>query len=181
MAETRKAKPRRLAEGFFAKYVCDPGLDIGCGNDPLNETFRRWDKPDGDAQKMPGVSSGIFKTVYASHILEHLNDPKDALRNWWRILAPGGHLIICVPHRDLYEGKTELPSQFNAEHKTYWLLDRAESPCTLDFTQTLKDSCEGARIVYIKILDAGWQKEPGKHAGGEYAIEAVLYKPFLTG
>ena len=51
--ETSKAHDRRLKEGWFDKYAPPDriGLDIGCGRDCLNKTFRRWDKifGDGDA------------------------------------------------------------------------------------------------------------------------------------
>ena len=42
--ETSKAHNRRLEEGWFEKYAPPDriGLDIGCGEDPLNKTFRRW-------------------------------------------------------------------------------------------------------------------------------------------
>jgi hypothetical protein len=50
MAEVVKARKRRLAEGWFEKYCPEDkcGIDIGCGDDPVNETFRRWDKKFGD-------------------------------------------------------------------------------------------------------------------------------------
>lgn len=35
--------------------------------------------------------------VYASHVLEHLVDYRKALREWYRVLKPGGKLLLLVP------------------------------------------------------------------------------------
>jgi SAM-dependent methyltransferase len=183
MGETAKAYPRRVREGWFEKYVQDPGIDIGCQRDPLNHTFRRWDVifGDGDATLMDGVPDETFATVYASHVLEHLDDPVSAIRNWWRILAPGGHLIVVVPHRDLYEGKTELPSRWNHEHKIFWIPHGSLPPHTLGLFQVLGEAigvntARSSLVGEVRVCDEGWAMEPGRHAVGEYSIEAILRK-----
>ncbi len=53
-------------------------------------------------------------------------DPKVALKNWWRVLKPGGYLIIYLPHRDLYEKKKNLPSRFNTNHTHFFLIDEED-------------------------------------------------------
>lgn len=181
MAETRKSAERRKREGWFEKFVLldRPGIDIGCGSDPLNAVFRRFDHVfgDGDATLMQHEPDEAFWTVYASHVLEHVYEPLKALRNWWRILRPGGHLIVCVPHRDLYEKRKELPSQWNEDHKTFWLPDRTEEPATWNFRETLLTGCQGAIIKHLRVLDADYEANDSRHPGGEYSIEAVLLKP----
>ncbi|MFO1043640.1 MAG: glycosyltransferase family 9 protein [Planctomycetaceae bacterium] len=167
--ETHKAHARRVKENWFAEFAPEdkPGIDIGCGNDPLNQTFKRWDKKEGDATFMEGVPDESFHTVYASHVLEHLPDPMTAVGNWWRITAKGGHLIVNVPHRDLYERKTELPSKWNTEHKTFWLPDE------------LKDLLEIAtgKTPTIRVLNEGWKEVPlDVHPVGEYSIEGIVEK-----
>ena len=42
-------------------------------------------------------STGSFDIVIASDILEHIPDDAAALREWQRILKPGGKLIVFVP------------------------------------------------------------------------------------
>jgi SAM-dependent methyltransferase len=182
MAETRKAYERRKRTGFFDKYVdlTRPGIDIGCQRDPLNPVFRRYDLlfGDGDATLMADVPDNCFTTVYASHILEHLSDPALGLQNWWRILAPGGHLIVAVPHRDLYEKKKTLPSRWNGDHKFFYLPDTNEEPCTLSLRWLLDLNCPDGEIVHFEVCDEGWiSNGPTKHSGGEYQIEAVVRKP----
>ncbi|MBG8554417.1 class I SAM-dependent DNA methyltransferase [Hymenobacter guriensis] len=38
-----------------------------------------------------------FDVVVASDVLEHIEDEAEALREWQRVLRPGGHLIVFVP------------------------------------------------------------------------------------
>lgn len=182
MGETSKARPRRLREGFFKKYApADrPGVDIGCSDDPLNQTFRRWDLVlgDGDATEMAGVPAGAFWTVYASHVLEHLSFPRQALRRWWEILHPGGHLIVCVPHRDLYERRRMLPSRWNEDHKYFWLPDCEEAPCTKSLKGEIAAAVPAASVVSLRVLDEGYDHTlpDSVHPVGEFSIEAILLK-----
>jgi predicted SAM-dependent methyltransferase len=44
-------------------------------------------------------------TVFASHVLEHIEDWAASLVDWYRVLKIGGYMVIAVPHRDLYERK----------------------------------------------------------------------------
>lgn len=58
----------------------------------------------GDAIDLSRFADGTFTAVYASHVLEHF-DYKDALpralREWHRVLAPGGVLQLSVPDIDI--------------------------------------------------------------------------------
>lgn len=180
--ETIKAEPHRLHDDWFSKYAPShlSGIDIGCQHDPINDTFRRWDQiyGDGDATFMKGVSDEVFQTVYTSHILEHIEDYQQAIRNWWRILRPGGNLIILVPHRDLYEKKAQPPSIWNPDHKWFWLPDRDEPPRCLSFKRVLQETLPNAEFVVFDILKKGWADVgPSTHSPGEYSIEAILKKP----
>lgn len=180
MAETRKSHDKRIREGWFEKYANphQSGIDIGCGNDPLNHTFRRYDfiYNDGDAQKMAGISSDSFHTVYASHILEHLYDPIEAIFNWHRICRSPGHIIICVPHRDLYEKKIRLPSRWNEEHKTFWLQEKGEPPNTRGLREVILQAVPYANIISLEILNDGYMSNGDLHSGGEYSIEVIIKK-----
>lgn len=119
MKETSKCHNVRVRRGDFEKFLRGDGIDIGAGNDPLrplNGTVRSWDKPEGDAQLMAGISDSHFDFVYSSHCLEHMREVPEALRNWTRILKPGGWLYVVVPDYVLYE-KLTWPSRFNRDHK----------------------------------------------------------------
>jgi SAM-dependent methyltransferase len=49
-----------------------------------------------DAQKTT-FDDGSFDVIIASDVLEHLADAPQALREWHRLLRPGGRLIVFVP------------------------------------------------------------------------------------
>ncbi|MEO5733326.1 MAG: methyltransferase domain-containing protein [Rubrivivax sp.] len=57
----------------------------------------------GDAVDLARFADATFVEIYASHVLEHF-DYKDglaaALREWHRVLAPGGVLRLSVPDID---------------------------------------------------------------------------------
>ena len=49
-----------------------------------------------DATKLSFVD-GSFDRVIAAHILEHINKPHKALREWARVIKPGGVLSLVLP------------------------------------------------------------------------------------
>lgn len=176
-AETSKSWPRREREGFFAKYCCGSGLDVGYGGDPLLPGIRGWDMADGDAHYLKGVADESFDFVYASHLLEHMHSPRVALANWWRVVKQGGYLIVAVPERDLYERRTSLPSQLNPDHKTFFLLDRDDAPDTLGLLPLIGRTLERFTVCEAKVCDEGYRcSELDAHPQGEYQIEVVLKK-----
>ena len=98
-------------------YLARGGLDIGCG------PVKVWPHMIGiDSQKdtalfgvtmhpdlvLPDASRlGIFtdesaENVFSSHLLEHIADWQAALREWWRLIKIGGHLVLYLPHADHY-------------------------------------------------------------------------------
>ena len=186
MAETSKSQPRRLKEGFFEKYVVEPIIDIGVGRidtydgaDPLTPDCDTWDKDNGNAVLMTKVKDSDYNTVYNSHLLEHLNDPITAIKNWFRILKKDGHLIICVPDRDSYERKTTLPSKWNGDHKFFITADRSEPPCTFSLKSIIDTALRKQKYKVVKITTINTctnLDKPNEHGDGEYQIEAIIKK-----
>lgn len=75
MGETNKAHERRKKEGWYDKYIKNPGLDVGGGTDPLDpKNFFLWDyeweidsrgvsvskKNDRNAQTLNGLANNSF-------------------------------------------------------------------------------------------------------------------------
>ena len=126
MRELTKSIARRTTDSRFLRtYFVGEGIDIGGAPDPLSlytdffplmKSVKVWDMPDGDAEIMESVNSETYDFVHSSHCLEHLQDPIEGIKNWFRILKPGGHLIVTVPEEDLYE-QGIFPSTFNLDHK----------------------------------------------------------------
>lgn len=175
--ETQKAKARREREGFFDKYCQGKGLDIGYGGDPVSSNVRGWDFEHGDAQLLNGLDDNSFDFVYSSHLLEHLPDCELSLKNWWRVLKPGGYLLLYLPHRDLYEKKKTLPSRFNEDHEHFFLPEKDEHPDTIGIRPLVERALQNTDIVYIRECDEGYVN-PGDEiqSRGEYSIEAVIRK-----
>jgi SAM-dependent methyltransferase len=46
---------------------------------------------------LSSVKEETFSVVICHHVLEHVSEPTKCLQDVWRILAPGGTLIACVP------------------------------------------------------------------------------------
>lgn len=80
-------------------------LNIGCGQFPkkdyINLDVDQSSKADifWDLEKIPyPFENNSFFLIEASHVLEHLSNPLEVMKELHRILAPGGKLIIKVPH-----------------------------------------------------------------------------------
>lgn len=63
----------------------------------------------GDVSQMPQVPSGRYQTVVCHQVLEHVRAPGRAVREFHRVLAPGGKLILSVPH---LSRRHELPHDY---------------------------------------------------------------------
>ena len=175
--ETHKAQARRQREDFFNKYCQGRGLDIGYGGDPVVANVRGWDFEHGDAQLLRGLDDASYDFVYSSHLLEHLPDVELALSNWWRVLKPGGYLLLYLPHRDLYEKKTTLPSRFNEDHAHFFMPELDAAPDTIGIVPLVKRLLTDAEIIYCKTCDEGYVN-PGDElpSEGEFSIELVVKK-----
>jgi len=180
--ETSNASERRLENNFFEKYLKDKSIiDVGAGDDPITDNALKYDpafNPNYDGNFLPDISDESFEVVYSSHMLEDSICPYLTVRNWWRILKPNGHLIICVPHRDLYEMKKELPSNWNLNHKFFVLPDDEELPYTINFEHFLKATLSDKKFVIIslEICDSGVESSPDVHSHPEYQIEVIIRK-----
>lgn len=105
-------KDRRLLEvgcgrGFYVNTIgrLFPKLKIW-GVDLNNDYLKKADKLDGkvkliraDVSKLP-FEDNYFDKVIASEILEHVEDDSKALREIFRVLRPGGRLIVTVPNKN---------------------------------------------------------------------------------
>lgn len=54
----------------------------------------------GEARRLKNVENGAYDALLASHVLEHLADPLGALGEWQRVVRPGGHVLLVIPHRE---------------------------------------------------------------------------------
>ncbi|MGE3474391.1 MAG: methyltransferase domain-containing protein [Rhodospirillaceae bacterium] len=73
----------------------------------------------GDCVDLSQIADGSVDTIYASHVLEHISyqvDLQAALREWFRVLAPGGTVMISVPDLEML-CRLYLSPTLKAEHR----------------------------------------------------------------
>jgi SAM-dependent methyltransferase len=101
---------KNIAQRYFLGKL----IDIGCGEKPYRELLRPFvtehmgvdhegsfhskENVDivGTAYAIP-APSGSFDSALCTSVLEHLEEPEQALRECYRILKPGGIAIYSVP------------------------------------------------------------------------------------
>jgi SAM-dependent methyltransferase len=192
MKECSKSISRRLSDpNFINRYFVGNGLDIGGKPDPLvlycslfcqMKTVRTWDWEDGDAQFLTTAEDETYDFVHSSHCLEHLVDPKEGIKNWFRVVRPEGYLIITVPDEDLYE-QGMFPSSFNHDHKwtfTIWK-NSSWSKKSVNILDLVKELGENAELVRIEQLSATYRFNLPRYDQtltpiGECGIEFIIRK-----
>lgn len=100
----RKTVSNAIGVDLIPKGSLIPGLS--------NETYSVADHV-GDVEK-PLPFDSDFDCVIARHILEHVIDPVEALRNWSSILKHGGRLILAVPDQTLCDSIPMNPEHIHA-------------------------------------------------------------------
>ena len=192
MKECSKSISRRLADAnFINRYFVGNGLDIGGKPDPLGlyrelfcqmRSVKTWDWEDGDAQFLTGVKDGEFDFVHSSHCLEHLVDPREGIRNWLRVVRPGGYLVVTVPDEDLYE-QGIFPSTFNRDHKWTFTIykTRSWSGRSVNVIDLVRELGEGAELVRMEQLSSTYRFDLPRYDQtltpvGECGIEFVIRK-----
>jgi len=124
-SETSKCRARLLP--FCTGY----GLDLGFGGDPISPQAIRMDSPrpyadtgahsvqlGGDATQLIWFRDGVLDYIYSSHLLEDFPDTEGVLREWLRVLKPGGKLIIFCPDEQIYRAHCQRTGQmYNENHK----------------------------------------------------------------
>lgn len=112
-----------------APFLRGRGLDLGAGmfkilpqaisvDNGNHAQFGHDIRPDifvETAEDMSIFGSGSMNFVFSSHLLEHIQNYKAALQEWWRLVAEGGHLVLYLPHKDFYPNVGEKGA--NPDHK----------------------------------------------------------------
>ncbi len=112
-----KAK-KNLQNSFDKKLQV---LDVGCGNKPYADLFEDCDylgldynledtKADivGSAMKIP-LEDSTFDIVFSTQVIEHVSSPNDMIAEIYRVLKPGGYLILSGP---MYWPHHEIPHDY---------------------------------------------------------------------
>ena len=169
----------KMKNGFFSTYMAgEVTIDVGyrgAFDDAVpilpHAIGVDLDYPGYNGKKLP-LSDESVDTVYSSHMLEHVHDFRAIIRDWHRVVRPGGFIVCVVPHQFLYEKRRTLPSSWNADHKRFY------TPASLlrEFELSLEPN--SYRVRHLRDNDDGYTYDigPQTHAGGGYEIELVIEK-----
>ena len=119
-----------------APYCRGNGLDIGAAGSPVVPWAIQIDLPDeafrdyghcneveipiqwrGDGLRNLPFKDSTLDFVYSSHLLEDVEDWTPVLREWARVLKPGGHLVIMVPDRQRFRAAVAAGQGDNLSHR----------------------------------------------------------------
>jgi predicted SAM-dependent methyltransferase len=147
-SETSKCRAR------LAPFCTGHGVDVGCGGDPITEAAIRVDLPQpyahytaapvqlgGDAGNLFWFRDGTLDFVYSSHVLEDFADPVPILREWLRVLKPGGRLVIFCPDEQRFRAHcTRTGQPYNPHHQ--------HAHFSLEYVKGLLRDIGGNRILH---------------------------------
>lgn len=176
-AESSKTFQHKMDNGFFTCFMSGIGIDVGFagynGASPILPTAVGIELgfPNYDGIHLP-FPDNSQDYVYSSHTLEHVSDYQAVIKDWLRVVKPGGFIICVVPHRDLYEKKSELPSNWNGDHKRFY----RSSSLLAEFEESL--SINSFRVRHLRENDEGHDYSDGPLVHGKwlYEIELVIQK-----
>jgi SAM-dependent methyltransferase len=159
MEEAKKTNEIRGQE-FITKYLTGKVIDIGAGNDLVCSWAERFDKEDGDANHISQYrEANSYDTVHSSHCLEHMYNPQDALAEWWKLIKPGGYLVVVVPDEDLYE-QGFWPSRFNKDHKATFTLKQQPSWSPVSYNVSdIVAALPDAEVISAEIHDRYYDRD----------------------
>jgi len=126
-SESESARP------LLAKYCIGNGIDVGAGGMPIalhsicvdrgNDSPIRANVGSvpthlvGEADKLVWFRDGVLDHVGSSHCLEDALDTEGWLREWLRVLKPGGNLVLFLPDEPTYSAHCAKTGQdYNQAH-----------------------------------------------------------------
>ena len=174
-AENPQGNEQAKIRWELVPYTRGRVLDLGCGPNKAfphfigvdnghHERFGYSIKPDlflQSCEVLDLIASQSCDAVFSSHLLEHIEDTEKALREWWRVIKPGGHLCLYLPHKDFYPNRG-VPGA-NPDHKHDFLpadiIEVMKKVSGWDLVQN-QERNEGEEYsffqVYKKTSGKGW-------------------------
>lgn len=124
------------------------GVDVGGGPSPLPGARAINDNDFENAYRIT-ESTGSLDYVFSSHCLEHLEEPRRALKEWIRVLKQGGTLYLYFPHPDYMPWRVASMPKWH-KHNLYLLdvLAMLEAVDVIEIVQ--KDYWFGQKIIARK-------------------------------
>ena len=122
-------------------------------------------------------SDASFSCVFADSVLEHLDDPPAALREWYRVTKPGAALVLVSPNRF---------SLVRDPHVGLWGVGFLPRACQTRYVRFRKKRDWPLRLVSAReaaelVTDAGWSVQtigpsPAPVSESTKGITVALYE-----
>lgn len=116
----------------MARFCVGDGVDVGYGGDPIVPSAICMDLPEpyahyaehpqhlhGDARDLRWFADASLDYVYSSHVLEDFRDTGAVLREWLRVLRPGGLVVLYLPDEQTYRRHCEARGLRPSEHHVH--------------------------------------------------------------
>lgn len=146
--ETSRCRPR------LAKYCEGYGVDLGFGGDPITLSAIRVDlispytkvgpypvQLGGNAGDLHWFKDNVFDYVFSSHLLEDFFDTSVVLKEWLRVLKPGGKLVIFCPDEQRFRKHCKETGQtYNTAH--------VHENFSLDYVKNILQVAGGTKVIY---------------------------------
>jgi SAM-dependent methyltransferase len=147
-SETNKCRER------LAPFCTGYGLDLGFGGDPITLSAIRMDFPQpytqvgkypvqlgGSADSLHWFGDDQLDFVYSSHLLEDFVDTEAILREWIRVLKPGGKLVTFCPDEQRFRKHCQQTGQpYNTAHVHEFF--------SLQFVKDILDKIGKTKLIY---------------------------------
>lgn len=106
----------------------------------------------GSVEKLPFIANGAADLVYVSHCLEHIpyGQVTTVLREWHRVLRPGGRLRISVPDFDVLWRSYDLSGRDLTVIQPYLMGGQ-------DYPQNFHFAVFDARLLRNLLQEAGFE------------------------
>jgi ubiquinone/menaquinone biosynthesis C-methylase UbiE len=91
----------------------------------------------GDAEKLP-FQDGSFDAVVNRHVLWTVTDPEKAIFEWWRILKPGGRIVV-IDGNWYHNDKSLKKAAWRCASKVLILVTEHRDPRVDDFDEGVKE------------------------------------------
>lgn len=127
-AELQQGNEMAKCRNRVASFLKGAGLDLGCakakvcegaiGIDNAHKADVNIDLASVDALRI--FSDGAFDYVFSAHCLEDFHATDAMLEEWWRVIRPGGHIILYGPDPDYYPRIGTAGANKSHKKDLYW-------------------------------------------------------------
>lgn len=112
-----------------SQYCKGNGIDVGAAGDAITPRAlsidlatpygAHWGQSqwEGDGTNLHWFRDGVLDYVYSSHLLEDFADWLPVLKEWARVIRPGGYLVILIPDKARWQAALNRGQPPNLAHK----------------------------------------------------------------